>query len=60
MQLTSHTPPTFLAQAEDDPVQVENSVFYYLGLKSARAPPAEMHLYPNGGHGFGLCQPTPA
>ena len=59
MQITSQTPPTFLAQAEDDPVHVENSIFYYLGLKTAHAPPSEMHLYPSGGHGFGLCTPAP-
>lgn len=47
------TPPTFLAMAEDDPVHVENALFYYLALKQANVP-AEMHLYPSGGHGFGL------
>ena len=35
--------------------QQENSLFHYLGFKEARAPPAEMHLHPSGGHGFGLC-----
>ena len=29
------TPPTFLAMAQDDPVGVENPLFYYLGLKQA-------------------------
>jgi acetyl esterase/lipase len=47
------TPPTFLAMAQDDPVHVENAVYYYLALKKANVP-AEMHLYPTGGHGFGL------
>lgn len=47
------TPPTFLVQAEDDPVRVENAVYYYLALKQAGVP-AEMHLYPVGGHGYGL------
>jgi acetyl esterase/lipase len=49
----AHTPPTFLAMAEDDGVRVENALFYYLALKNAKVP-AEMHLYPNGGHGYGL------
>jgi dipeptidyl aminopeptidase/acylaminoacyl peptidase len=40
-------------QAEDDPVHMENSLFYYLALKRAKVP-AEMHLYPKGGHGYGL------
>ena len=47
------TPPTFLAMAEDDPVGVENPLFYYLALKQAKIP-AELHLYPTGGHGYGL------
>lgn len=46
-------PPTFLAQAEDDPVHVENSLAYFWALKKAKIP-AEMHLFPHGGHGYGL------
>ena len=53
LTVTSNTPPTFLAQAEDDGVRVENSLFYYLALKNAHVP-AEMHLYAQGGHGYGL------
>ena len=47
------TPPTFIAMAEDDPVRVENALQYYLALKNAGVP-AELHLYPTGGHGYGL------
>jgi len=47
------TPPTFMVMAEDDPVHVENALWYYEALKRAGVP-AEMHLYPTGGHGFGL------
>jgi dipeptidyl aminopeptidase/acylaminoacyl peptidase len=39
--------------AEDDPIGVENPIFYYLALKQAKIP-AELHLYPTGGHGYGL------
>jgi acetyl esterase/lipase len=53
LTVTSRTPPTFLAQTEDDGVRVECSLFYYLALKNAKVP-AEMHLYPDGGHGYGL------
>jgi acetyl esterase/lipase len=53
LQPTADTPPTFLSQAENDPVHVENSVDYFLALKKAKVP-AEMHLYAQGGHGFGL------
>ena len=53
LTVTSNTPPTFIVQAEDDHVRVENSLFYYLALKKAGVP-AEMHLFASGGHGYGL------
>jgi len=34
-------------------VRVENALLYYMALKKAGVP-AEMHLYPKGGHGYGL------
>jgi acetyl esterase/lipase len=49
-------PPTFLIQAEDDPVHVQNAILYYLALRKANIP-AEMHIYSHGGHGYGL-RPT--
>jgi acetyl esterase/lipase len=52
--VTTNTPPTFLVQAEDDHVDgVEQSLVYYKALKKAGVP-VEMHLYAQGGHGFGL------
>jgi acetyl esterase/lipase len=48
-----NTPPTFILQAEDDPVHVENSVVYFMQLKKAKVP-AELHIYSQGGHGYGL------
>ena len=57
LHVTSATPPSFLLQAEDDPVDdVSNSLVYFAALEKARVP-AEMHLYPHGGHAFGL-RPT--
>jgi acetyl esterase/lipase len=56
IQVTDQTPPSFIVQAEDDPVHVENSTVYFLALKKAKVP-AEMHLYAAGGHGYGL-RPT--
>ena len=53
LKVTGDTPPTFLVQAEDDGVRVETSLFYYAALRNAKVP-AEMHLYPVGGHGYGL------
>lgn len=53
LQVNSQTPPTILIQTEDDPINVDNSLYYYLALKEAKVP-AEMHLYPKGGHGYGM------
>jgi acetyl esterase/lipase len=53
IQPTADTPPTFVLQAEDDPVHVENSLVYFMALKNAKAP-AELHVYAQGGHGYGL------
>lgn len=48
------TPLTFLVHATDDgSVPVENSINYYMALKKNKVS-AEMHIYQNGGHGFGL------
>jgi acetyl esterase/lipase len=56
IHVTRQTPPTFLLQAEDDPVdRVEHSLSYYTALKKAGVP-VEMHLYAQGGHAFGLRQ----
>jgi acetyl esterase/lipase len=54
---TAQTPPTFLVQAEDDPVHVENATTYFLQLKKAKVP-AELHIYSEGGHGYGLRRTT--
>jgi acetyl esterase/lipase len=53
---TEKTPPSFIVQSEDDPVHVENSTVYFLALKNAKVP-AELHIYSDGGHGWGL-RPT--
>ena len=47
-------PPVFLLHAEDDQsVLVENSLMLRAALR-ARKIPVETHLFPDGGHGFGL------
>lgn len=54
IRVTNRTPPTFLLQAEDDPVDpVENSIVYHAALRNAGVP-VELHLYVKGGHAFGL------
>ena len=51
--VTDQTPPSFIVQAEDDPVHVENAVVYFLALKRAKVS-AELHIYAEGGNGYGL------
>jgi acetyl esterase/lipase len=54
LHVTSQTPPTFLLQAEDDHVDsVYDSLAYYIALQKAGVR-AEMHLYAQGNHAFGL------
>ena len=55
-RVTKETPRTFLIAAEDDTtVPVENSLMFYQSLRNAKVA-AEMHLWPKGGHGFGMRQ----
>jgi len=53
IHVTADTPPSFIVQAEDDPVHIENSTLYFLELKNAKVR-AELHIYAEGGHGYGL------
>ena len=54
LQVTKDTPPTFLFLAADDKaVPPENSLVFFEALKD-HGVPAEMHIYPTGGHGFSL------
>ena len=56
-QVTNNTPPAFLLVANDDKtVPVINSKVYYDALLTHKIP-TELHIYQNGGHGFGLFLP---
>lgn len=58
-QVTEQTPPTFLVHTgEDEGVPAENSVAFYLALREAGVP-AELHVYEEGSHGFGLAPDDP-
>lgn len=46
-------PKTFMVIAENDPVRPENALYYYAELMKNKVP-AELHIYPTGGHGYGL------
>jgi acetyl esterase/lipase len=57
LQPTPQVPPTFLLQAENDyTAHVESSLVYFQALKDAKIP-VELHVFTQGGHGFGL-RPT--
>jgi acetyl esterase/lipase len=54
IHVTKETPPTFLVQAWDDPVDpICNSISYATALDHAGVP-AEVHFFAKGGHAFGL------
>ena len=54
VKIAADAPPTFIVQAQDDATDdIRESLTYYLALEQAKIP-VEMHLYPKGGHAFGL------
>ncbi|MEJ2648297.1 MAG: alpha/beta hydrolase [Sedimentisphaerales bacterium] len=53
VKLSSKNPPTFIVQTQDDGIGVENSVYYYLALKKVGVS-SELHVFPTGGHGYGI------
>ena len=63
LNVTADHPPAFLVQTEDDGLHCENAVNYFMRLKSVKAPPAELHIYPDRNHeaqhGYGRCMRPP-
>jgi len=58
LQVNAKTPPAFLVHAKDDDgVKSGNSVQYYEALIKNKVP-AELRLYEQGGHGFGMNNKT--
>jgi acetyl esterase/lipase len=53
LKVDKTTAPTFMAISQDDPVNVEGPLRYALALKAAGVK-CELHIYPEGGHGYGL------
>jgi acetyl esterase/lipase len=54
LNVSAATPPTFLVLADDDKaVPTYNSIAFYSALKKYNVP-AEMHIFQQGGHGFGI------
>jgi acetyl esterase/lipase len=56
LHVTATTPPAFLVSTYDDHVKAENSLLYFKALRAAEVP-AELHIYEEGGHGYGI-KPT--
>lgn len=58
LRVTSKTPPAFIVHASDDNVvPVQNAIAYYESLIREKVD-AELHVYQEGGHGFGLNNKT--
>ncbi len=53
INVTEKTPPVFLVHAYDDRVTPLSSVHYFLAAKQHKVP-AELHVFPKGGHGYGM------
>lgn len=53
LPVAADTPPALIVQTQDDTSFINSSLCYYIALKDAKVP-VEMHLFPDGGHGYGL------
>lgn len=54
LPVDSVTPPMFILQAGNDPVDtIQHSLLYYIALKKVGVQ-TEYHIYAEGGHAFGL------
>ena len=52
-KITKSTPPMFFVHASDDGVSATNSIIGYSELRK-KGVHAGLHIYPSGGHGYGL------
>jgi len=57
IKISDKAPPTFLVHTHDDGSSSVGSVLIYVALKQNKVP-AELHVYQNGGHGYGV-RPRP-
>ena len=58
LHVTNDTPPSFIFHAQDDKtVSVKNTLEFYNALINHKVA-AELHIFQNGGHGFGLNNPS--
>jgi acetyl esterase/lipase len=54
IKITKECPPMFFAHTGDDHIPAEGSVLTFLSLEKAGVVGSELHVFPFGGHGFGL------
>jgi acetyl esterase/lipase len=54
IKINKDSPPMFFAHAGDDHIPAEGSVLTFLSLEKAGVVGSELHVFPFGGHGFGL------
>ncbi len=54
VEVSADCPPFFFAHTGDDHVPSEGSVLLYLALEKAGVEGNELHIYPFGGHGYGM------
>lgn len=53
VQVTDQCPPTFIVHTDDDRSSAVGAALFYAGLRRHDIP-AALHVYGNGGHGYGL------
>lgn len=53
VSVSERCPPTFIVHTDDDRSSSLGAVLFYAGLKE-QGIPSELHVYGNGGHGYGL------
>lgn len=53
IKISSKSPQAFITITQDDPVRVEGAIAYASALQKNKVP-MELHIYPVGGHGYGL------
>lgn len=53
IKIDANTPPAICIHTMDDPVTADSSIGYVRNLKANKVS-AELHLFPVGGHGYGL------
>ena len=53
VRVSARTPPTFFVHAGNDKIAAESSILMHLALRQAKVP-TELHVFAEGGHGFGM------